>query len=131
MKTTLKIEEAAMFLAGICAFAQLPYAWWVFPALLLVPDAGMLGYLANAKTGALTYNLFHHKGIALVIALLGWYWGVAPITLTGIILFAHASFDRMLGYGLKYPDSFHHTHLGYLKEPEKKVTAGKNLTMKY
>lgn len=131
MKTTLKIEEAAMFLAGIFAFAQLPYAWWVFPALLLVPDVGMVGYLINAKTGALTYNLFHHKGIAIAIALLGWYWGVASLTLTGVILFSHAAFDRMLGYGLKYPDSFHHTHLGRLKAPATGAAAGKNLKMTY
>nr|WP_317038961.1 DUF4260 family protein [Urechidicola croceus] len=30
----------------------------------------------------------------------------------GIILFGHASFDRMLGYRLKNSDSFNNTHLG-------------------
>lgn len=27
-------------------------------------------------------------------------------------MLAHSSLDRVLGYGLKYPDSFSHTHLG-------------------
>lgn len=27
---------------------------------------------------------------------------------------AHSTFDRVLGYGLKYPDSFKHTSIGYI-----------------
>ena len=34
--------------------------------------------------------------------------------LGGLILFGHSSMDRILGYGLKYPDSFEHTHLGMI-----------------
>jgi hypothetical protein len=58
------------------------------------------------------YNLAHHKGLALLVYLLG--IGVAsPVwQLAGIILFGHASMDRIFGYGLKYPDCFQHTHLG-------------------
>ncbi|MDA1193538.1 MAG: DUF4260 family protein, partial [Candidatus Poribacteria bacterium] len=29
----------------------------------------------------------------------------------GAILIGHSAFDRLLGYGLKYPDAFKHTHL--------------------
>ena len=34
------------------------------------------------------------------------------LMLVGIILFGHSCMDRMLGFGLKYPDSFKNTHLG-------------------
>jgi hypothetical protein len=34
--------------------------------------------------------------------------------IAGIILFTHISFDRVLGYGLKYSDSFHNTHMGII-----------------
>jgi hypothetical protein len=34
--------------------------------------------------------------------------------LAGVILFGHSSMDRIFGYGLKYSDSFQHTHLGML-----------------
>jgi hypothetical protein len=38
--------------------------------------------------------------------------------IAGIVLFGHSAFDRILGYGLKYPDSFNNTHLGRIgKEP--------------
>jgi hypothetical protein len=33
--------------------------WWLFAGLFLVPDLGLLGYLANARVGALTYNAVH------------------------------------------------------------------------
>jgi hypothetical protein len=56
MKNLLKREEVGLFLLSILLFSQLPYAWWVFPACILLPDFSMLGYLANPKTGAWCYN---------------------------------------------------------------------------
>ncbi|WP_130735076.1 DUF4260 domain-containing protein [Flavobacterium sp. J27] len=112
MKTMLKLEEIGLFFYCMSLFAQLPYAWWWFPILLLVPDIGMLGYLFNTKLGAFTYNIFHHRIIAIFTLLTGIYLTNPIIQFTGIILLAHISFDRILGYGLKYQDSFHHTHLG-------------------
>ena len=114
MKNLLKLEELMMFLLSVYLFALLDYSWWVFLALLLTPDIGMLGYLVNSKTGALTYNVFHHKGIALLVGFLGFWWNYDGLLLAGIILFGHASMDRMLGYGLKFPQGFKHTHLGPL-----------------
>ena len=112
MKTTLKIEELAQFILGIFLFSQLDYVWWWFPALLLTPDVGMLGYFINTKIGAFTYNIIHHKAIAIAIGLSGFYLNNSLLILIGVILFSHASFDRIFGYGLKYPDSFKNTHLG-------------------
>ncbi|HSN60302.1 MAG TPA: DUF4260 family protein, partial [Ferruginibacter sp.] len=55
-----------------------------------------------------------HKGIAIFLASAGYYLQNDILTATGILLFSHASFDRIMGYGLKYPDSFKNTHLGSL-----------------
>ena len=112
MKTILRIEELAQFVLGIMLFTALDFKWWVFPALLLTPDIGMLGYLVNTKTGAFFYNLFHHKAIAIAILILGYFYFGETVTLIGVILFSHAAFDRIFGYGLKYSDSFRNTHLG-------------------
>lgn len=103
-----------MFILGLALFATLDYAWWVFPALLLVPDISMAGYLLGNRVGALTYNFFHHKGIAAGTYAAGFLFGIPVLMLTGIILFSHASLDRILGYGLKHVDSFQHTHLGHI-----------------
>ena len=112
MRNLLKLEEAALFLFSIYLFSTLDFAWWWFPALLLVPDLGMIGYLINPKIGAFMYNLFHHRLLAAAVACWGLAFENEYCLLAGIIIFAHISFDRMMGYGLKYNDSFHHTHLG-------------------
>ena len=119
MKITLQLEEAAMFGFSIFLFALTKYSWWVYPAFILAPDISMLGYLVNTKTGAMCYNLFHHKAFALLIFGLGEYFSSSELCLAGIILFGHSSMDRILGYGLKFPDSFQHTHLGWIGKENK------------
>lgn len=112
MKTSLKIEELFLFILGVFSFNQLDFTWWWFLILILTPDISMLGYVVNTNVGAITYNAFHHKGIALLIYFAGVYFQNQIVQLIGVILFSHASFDRIFGYGLKYFDNFKHTHLG-------------------
>jgi hypothetical protein len=112
MKNLIKLEEFAMFVLSIYLFSRLSIAWWWFPALLLAPDLGALGYLFGNKTGAISYNLFHHKGVAILLYLLGIGVSHISLELAGIILFGHSSMDRILGFGLKYVDGFGFTHLG-------------------
>lgn len=112
MKTTLQLEEIAMLGLAIYLFTLLSYPWWLFLVLFLTPDLGMLGYLINNKIGTLFYNIFHHKGLAILLYLIGMYTANSVIQFSGILLFAHASFDRILGYGLKLEKGFKYTHLG-------------------
>lgn len=114
MRASIKIEELGMFIFGIYLFNSLEISWLWFIGLILLPDISMLGYLINSKTGALSYNIFHHKGIAILIYFIGVYFNSQIFQLIGIILFAHASMDRIFGYGLKYFDSFNNTHLGII-----------------
>lgn len=93
---------------------------WVL--LLFAPDLSMLGYAAGNKLGAFFYNLFHHKGFAIVLAAAGYSLGFEVLLSAGLLLFAHASFDRLFGYGLKYSTGFKFTHLGSLQKS--KPTAG-------
>ncbi len=118
MKNLIRLEETCMLLFGCIAYAQLHLPWWIFIALFLAPDIGMLGYLLNSKAGSITYNLFHHKGIAVGFWVAGIIAISVPLQVTGIILFSHSSFDRIMGYGLKYPDAFQHTHLGRIGKGE-------------
>lgn len=114
MSKLLKLEEVGQFLLSILLFNQLTYAWWVFPALLLLPDLSMIGYLFNIKIGAWMYNLFHHKFVAITVLILGFWLNVPLLHLAGIILFGHSALDRIFGYGLKFRDDFKHTHLGWI-----------------
>lgn len=116
MKNVLKLEELAMTILAIYFLGKysLGLSWWVWALLFFAPDISMLGYLINTRVGAFTYNLFHHKGMALAIAATGYWMNNEWLITTGILLFAHASFDRIWGYGLKYEDNFKNTHLGKL-----------------
>ncbi len=115
MKKLLQSEEGLQFAACIYFFTLLPLHGWLFPALLLLPDIGMLGYLVNARMGAFTYNLLHHKGLALAVLALGLYLAQPWVVFFGLLFYAHACMDRLFGFGLKYPDAFKHTHLGWMK----------------
>ena len=114
MKNLLKAEEALQFLATVFLVYQLPVAGWLYWALFIVPDLSMLGYVVNTRIGAISYNIVHHKGVAVAIYLVGLYLNNTELLFTGLLLFGHSAFDRLCGYGLKYPDSFKNTHLGLI-----------------
>lgn len=114
MKTTLRLEELAMLLLGMYVFGFLYYDWWWFLVLFLAPDLGMIGYAFGNRPGAFLYNLLHHKGLAIMIYLAGFFFLVPVLQLIGVIIFSHAAFDRLLGYGLKYEKGFKFTHLGII-----------------
>jgi hypothetical protein len=120
MKKTLRLEEIAMTALGIylLRFHNLGLAIWAWCLLFFTPDISMLGYLANPKIGAIAYNIFHHKGIAITLIGIGYFLQIELLIAIGILLFAHSSFDRMMGYGLKYRTSFNDTHLGKLKKDQ-------------
>lgn len=119
MKTILKLEDVAKFILAYTLSVYWGYSWWLFLVLLLTPDLSMIGYLFGTRAGAWLYNLFHHQGIAIVAGLIGLYLGVAWLQLAGLILYGHSAMDRALGYGLKYTDSFKHTHLGWIGNQHK------------
>ena len=115
MKLLIRLEEAAIFLLTLYLFSQLGYEWWVFPVLLFLPDISMIGYLAGNKTGAIIYNLVHHRGTGIIIYLTGVVLTLNPVALAGVIFLAHSTADRVFGYGLKHFEGFKHTHLGTMK----------------
>jgi hypothetical protein len=112
VRNLIRLEELFLFLLSILLFTQTRFAWWWYPVLLFSPDLAMIGYIAGARTGAITYNLVHHKAVAISAYILGVLMGITALQLAGVILLGHTSLDRVLGYGLKYTDSFQHTHLG-------------------
>jgi hypothetical protein len=114
MRNLLQLEELFLTLLAFFLFRSLNIAWWWFALLFLAPDLGMLGYLAGPRVGALTYNLIHHKAVAVAAYVVGAWLGSPLLQFAGLIILAHSSFDRVLGYGLKYPDAFQHTHLGMI-----------------
>lgn len=126
MKNLLLTEESAQFVLCLFLLIFQDVPWWCYVLLLIGPDFSMIGYLLGPKVGAISYNIAHHKGLALAFIGLGLALGYlqkdlsgltfeyAWLFLTGIILYGHASMDRVFGFGLKFSDSFQHTHLGWI-----------------
>lgn len=112
MKLLLVLEEVAIFAGCLVAFALGSWQWWFFPAFLLLPDISMLGYAFGPKLGAVLYNIFHHRALALAAVTAGMLLPSSWLILAGIVLLAHISMDRALGYGLKQFRGFRYTHLG-------------------
>jgi len=112
VKTLLQLEDIGLAGLAVYLFLALGYAWWLLLVLFLVPDAGIAGYALGPRLGAVTYNVLHHRGLAVLIFVLGALLGQPLVEAAGLLLLFHASVDRALGFGLKYTDSFRSTHLG-------------------
>jgi Domain of unknown function (DUF4260) len=110
----LRIEESTLLIATLFAYQHLHYSWLLFAILFLTPDLFMLGYLLNTRVGAAIYNLAHTLTLPLALVFLSYlrHWSLAASI--ALIWTAHIAFDRLLGYGLKYPTFFRDTHLQHI-----------------
>jgi hypothetical protein len=110
----LRLEEALLLILTLFAYQHLHASWLLFALLFLAPDLSMLGYIANTRLGATTYNLAHTLTIPLALLLVSYllHWHV--FLSLSLIWTAHIAFDRLLGYGLKYPTFFKDTHLQHI-----------------
>ena len=114
MKTMLRMEELALLLLAYALSMKTGFAWWWFPLLLLLPDLSMIGYASGPRTGAFIYNMFHFRALAILVAMAGYFSDLRWLVMAGLVLFGHSTLDRIFGYGLKYPDHFKHTHMGWI-----------------
>lgn len=109
-----RVEGALVLSAALVVLMQpwQPFAWWALLGAFFAPDLSFAGYLAGPRIGAFAYNLVHVYGFGAVVLALGAVLDQPWITALGFVWLAHSGFDRMLGYGLKLPEGFGHTHLG-------------------
>ena len=120
MKILLRLEEAGLCLLAGYLLYQYPQhlTGWQYLLGFFIPDISIAAYLAGPFIGAQVYNLFHHKAIAVAMIIAGACLSVPLLQLMGYLFLAHSCFDRILGYGLKYPDDFKHTSSGYIGRVE-------------
>lgn len=111
-KWLLHAEGLAVLAAAVAAYRELGASWVTFAVLFLVPDVSMAGYFFGTKIGAEVYNLSHTYTAPFLL------WAAVSLSHLPqavplcVIWVAHIGFDRLLGYGLKYPTAFKDTHLG-------------------
>jgi hypothetical protein len=114
----LRLEAGFVVAAALFGYHALAGNWLAFVLLFLIPDITMAGYLRSPETGAAAYNAGHTYLLPAALALVGWVIGSPLLEQLATIWAAHIGFDRLLGYGLKYPTGFADTHLGRLGSPK-------------
>jgi len=107
----LRLEALAILGLALLFYAHGGYGWGRFFLLLLLPDLSLLGYVMGPRVGAMSYNAVHSSVGPLALGAAAWLWMPAALPIA-LIWMAHVGMDRALGYGLKYPSAFGHTHLG-------------------
>lgn len=113
----LRLEGLAIFVLALALYWRLSFSWALFWSTVFLPDLALLGYLRNSKVGAVAYNVTHSKLLpsALVVAAIASKAsGNALLLGLALVWFVHIGVDRLLGYGLKYPEGFKFTHLGVI-----------------
>jgi hypothetical protein len=110
----LRLEALAVAVLSAVLYARTGASWWWFVALWLAPDLSMLGYLKDSCWGARTYNAIHTYVTPVTLLTAGLLLHQAALLPFGLIWVNHIGVDRLLGYGLKYPQGFEWTHLGRL-----------------
>ena len=110
----LRSEAAVLLIGSLIAFSHTREPWWLFAAFLFVPDFSCAGYLQGNRVGAFLYNVAHATPLPAVLIALGYFQRSPLAEALGLVWIVHIGVDRLLGYGLKYADSFQHTHLGVL-----------------
>jgi Domain of unknown function (DUF4260) len=107
----LRLEGFVLLIASIALYVHLGASGVWFAALILAPDVFILGYRINPRVGAMAYNFAHNKALPVVIGVSGVLLKDSSLTALALIWLAHVGLDRALGFGLKYPSSYHDTHL--------------------
>lgn len=107
----LYLEGAGVFIMSLVAYHWNHGGWGLFALLFLVPDLSMIGYVVNARIGAAVYNAAHTYIGPLLLGTYSILMDRQTALLLVLIWVAHISFDRLLGFGLKYPTEFKDTHL--------------------
>jgi len=107
----LHLEGLALLVAAVFVYFAQGRPLWAFLLFLLAPDLSAIGYVFGPRVGSVVYNLGHIIVWPLVLGLLGWRLGWSWATAAALIWLAHIGMDRLVGYGLKYPDAFKLTHL--------------------
>lgn len=110
----LRVEAMVVFIAATMVWVALNGGWARFALFVLLPDLSFAAYLVGPRFGAWVYNIAHSYAIPAVLAVVGGMLDQTALMLAGALWTAHIGFDRMLGFGLKYPTGFADTHLGTL-----------------
>ncbi len=110
----LRLESLLALSAAVIGYrVALHGSWWLFALLFLVPDLSLAGYAAKQYPAfsASVYNVAHNYILPALLGVAAWHWASPRTGQVAAVWFAHIALDRLLGYGLKFPEGFKPTHI--------------------
>ena len=114
----LRLESLLVLLAAVLGYRLVLHGhWWFFAALFLLPDFSLAGYLlpghvlSDKRVAALLYNAVHSYLLPILLAFAAWRLADVRLGQIAAIWIAHIAFDRLLGFGPKFPQAFKPTHI--------------------
>jgi hypothetical protein len=107
-----RLEGLALLLSSVILYGHLQFSWIVFAMYYFLPDLPILLYFKGPKVGGIVYNMAHILLLPLLIGLFGVVRDYPVAQQAALIWASHIAFDRTIGWGLKYEDSFCNTDLG-------------------
>jgi hypothetical protein len=110
----LRLEALLLLSASVAGYrVMLHGSGWLFALLFLAPDLSLSGYAAkqHMRFAAAVYNTAHNYILPALLGAAAWHWASPEAGQIAGIWIAHIAFDRVLGFGLKFPESFKPTHI--------------------
>jgi hypothetical protein len=112
-----RIEALVLMLASMYMYNDLGHSWLLFALLFFIPDLSLLSYIKGPKIGAVVYNTMHGFTWPLLLGVYSYICADTNVQPLVLIWLSHCAFDRAIGWGLKYEDSFCHTDMGVKELP--------------
>lgn len=112
--TWQRIESVAVVALVVVGAVALDFGWWWLLVLFLAFDLSALFYVANTRAGAFAYNAVHNYTAPALLLIAYIATDTRGFAFVALAWAFHVAVDRALGYGLKFGDSFQHTHLGWI-----------------
>jgi hypothetical protein len=109
-RVLLRIEGVAMLAGAVVLYFEAGFSWWLFLALVLVPDVSLAGFAVSQRLGSTMYNATHTSVLPVALAVVGVAVENDVLVQVGLVWLAHIGVDRALGLGLRYPTG-RDTHL--------------------
>lgn len=116
----LRIEGFCLLLGALALYEYFSSDWKQFSYLVFLPEISYLGYLIGRKTGAITYNILHSYLFPIILLIIAFNMNQQQVFPYLLIWIVNISFNRSLGFGLRYFNSLSYTHLGRIKRLKNK-----------
>ena len=110
-----RLEALAVMLAAMYVYQYMGYSWMMFALLFFVPDLSLFSYVKGPQVGQVVYNTLHCFTWPILLGIYAYFNAETTLQAIALIWLSHCAFDRAIGWGLKYNDSFCSTDMGVKK----------------